>query len=78
MKRLVKRSKFDSNFNPVPCKIIKLNEHEALVETDTGNQYRRSLAHLKKIEMDSSEGESNQEENAADRSLEEEPDFLGF
>jgi Reverse transcriptase (RNA-dependent DNA polymerase) len=48
-KRMIRRTKFDTNFNQEPCELIRLNGPEALIRSTSGNTYRRSLTHLKKI-----------------------------
>lgn len=87
VKRMQKRNKLESNFNPPPCKVISLNEAEAIVESEKGNKYRRSVTHLKKIKEPELEQEKqvaevesdvNSESDNEVKSIEDEEEFLGF
>lgn len=54
VKRNIKANKLSSNFEPTVHKVIDRNGTEAVVEAEeTGKRYRRNVAHLKKIIIDS-------------------------
>lgn len=58
VKRLVKKSKFDSNFDPNPCKVVAVKGPEATVEASSGKRYRRVKNHLHKVDVAASSDEN--------------------
>lgn len=82
VKRAVKRSKFDSNFNPVKCKVISTKGPEAEVITPSNKVFRRVKNHLKKVTPDhdstatqSSESDESFEENNYNATDEDLPEY---
>lgn len=57
VKRAFQKTKFDSKYNPTPCKVVALHGPEATVQSAAGNLYNRSVSHLKRI-PNSREGNS--------------------
>lgn len=54
VKRSIKTNKLASTFEPTVHKVINRTGSEAVIEAeDTGKRYRRNVAHLKKITIDS-------------------------
>lgn len=70
-----KRTKYDTNFNPTLCEVVKRTGPEAVIQSPSGNSYRKPLKHLKKvlIPADDDDNESNEEEEGMVR----EPQGIG-
>lgn len=50
VQRMVKNNKLESNFHPTIHKVISVSGGDTIVENQsTGKQYRRNIAHLKKV-----------------------------
>lgn len=76
MKNLVKENKLTSNFNPTPHTVVSTSGSEVNVRNDeTGQQLRRNVIHLKKVEGEWKVcGDEEGEEGGQEKELESEPD----
>lgn len=63
VQRMVKNNKLDSNFHPTIHKVIRINGGDTMVENKTsGKQYRRNIAHLKKVPDSNSVNKEKEDE----------------
>lgn len=76
-KRMCKKTKFDSNFNQVPCVVTERNGPEAVIQSNTGNTYRRSLSHLTKIPTPNQTEEEQRPEQDDDSSDSQDTEMYG-